>query len=146
MNGKIHDLQTIKIGGRKFIGSTHTGLSRKLNEDRYLIKDRQDHSVLIAVADGLGDDVSGDYAAEKIRKNFADLKQVTKNNEQSELDQLVRKIDRTIYAENQSNIAGESGLRGGRHGQYHPNHGASLGLQNSNTFSPAPAIFLIRIQ
>ncbi len=61
----------------------------------------QDNSVLIAVADGLGGGVSGDYSAEKIRKNFAGLKQVTKNNEQPELDQLVRKIDRAIYAESQ---------------------------------------------
>ena len=102
MNGQFHDLQIIKIGGRKFIGITHIGLSRKLNEDRYLIKDMQDNSVLIAVADGLGGNVSGDYAAEKIRKIFANLKQVTKNNEQPELDQLVREIDRSIYADSQS--------------------------------------------
>jgi len=102
MNRKISGLQPIKIGGRKFIGITHIGLTRKLNEDRYLIKDMQDNSVLIAVADGLGGGVSGDYAAEKIRTNFAGLKQITKNNEQPELDQLVRNIDRTIYAESQS--------------------------------------------
>lgn len=95
-------MQIIKIGGQKFIGITHTGLAGKQNEDRYLIKPMQDKSVLIAVADGLGGGVSGDYAAEKIRKNFADLKQVSKDNEQPELDQLVRKIDRTIYAESQS--------------------------------------------
>ncbi|CAB1061733.1 hypothetical protein D1BOALGB6SA_6508 [Olavius sp. associated proteobacterium Delta 1] len=102
MNRQINDLQNIQIGGRKYIGITHIGLTRKLNEDRYLIKDMQDNSVLIAVADGLGGGVAGDYAAEIIRKKFADLKQVTKNNEQPELDQLVRKIDRTIYAASQS--------------------------------------------
>jgi protein phosphatase len=102
MNGQIHGLQITEIGGRKYIGVTHTGLAGKLNEDRYLIKDMPDNSVLIAVADGLGGGVCGDYAAEKIRKNFANLKQVTKNYEQPELDQLVRKIDRTIYAESQS--------------------------------------------
>jgi len=102
MNGQIDGLQVIKIGGRKFIGITHSGLAGKLNEDRYLIKDMQDNSVLIAVADGLGGGVCGDYAAEKIRKNFAGLKRVTKNNEQPELDQLVRQIDRAIYAEGQS--------------------------------------------
>jgi serine/threonine protein phosphatase PrpC len=102
MNRQIDQLQNIKIGGRRFIGITHMGLTRKLNEDRYLIKGMQDNSVLIAVADGLGGGVSGDYAAEKIRKNFAGLKQITKNDEQPELDQLVRKLDRTIYAESQS--------------------------------------------
>ena len=101
MKKQINDLQNIEIGGRKFIGITHIGLTRKSNEDRYLIKNMQDNSVLIAVADGLGGGVSGDYAAETIRKNFAGLKQVTKNNEQPELDQLVRKIDRAIYAESQ---------------------------------------------
>ena len=102
MNKQINGLQNIKIDGRKFIGISHIGLTRKSNEDRYLIKDMQDNSVLIAVADGLGGGVSGDYAAEKIRNNFANLKQITKNNEQPELDQLVRNIDRTIYAESQS--------------------------------------------
>lgn len=102
MNKQINGLQNIKIDGRKFIGITHIGLTRKSNEDRYLIKSMPDNSVLIAVADGLGGDVAGDYAAEKIRKNFADLKQITQNNEQPELDQLVREIDHIIYAESQS--------------------------------------------
>ena len=66
-------MQPIKIGGRKFIGITHIGLTRKLNEDRYLIKDMQDNSVLIAVADGLGGGVAGDYAAEIIR-NYSKVK------------------------------------------------------------------------
>jgi serine/threonine protein phosphatase PrpC len=53
MNGQTDGLQIIKIGGRKFIAITHSGLAGKLNEDRYLIKDMQDNCVLIAVADGL---------------------------------------------------------------------------------------------
>jgi len=102
MNQQCNDLQNIQIGDRQFIGITHIGLTRKSNEDRYLIKDMQDDTVLIAVADGLGGDVAGDYAAEEIRKNFADLKHITKTREQPELDQLVRKIDRTIYTESQN--------------------------------------------
>ncbi len=39
---------------KKFFGITHIGLVRKINEDRYLIKELKDKSVLIAVADGLG--------------------------------------------------------------------------------------------
>ena len=99
MKKQLKDLQNVKIGGRKFIGITHIGLTRKLNEDRYLIKGMPDNSVLIAVADGLGGDVAGDYAAEKIKKKFAGLKHIANNNEQPELDQLVRQIDRSIYAE-----------------------------------------------
>jgi protein phosphatase len=105
MKEKINDLQHIKIGSRNFIGITHIGLTRILNEDRYLIKDMQDNSVLIAVADGLGGGVAGDYAAEIIREKLAGLKPITKNKEQSELDQLVRKIDRAIYTEGHSNQA-----------------------------------------
>lgn len=102
MDQQTNGLQNIKIDGRRFIGITHIGLTRKSNEDRYLIKSMPDNSVLIAVADGLGGDVAGDYAAEKIRKNFADLKQITPNNEQPQLDQLVREIDHSIYAVSQS--------------------------------------------
>jgi len=101
MKKELNDLQNAKIFGREFIGITHIGLTRKINEDRYLIKGMPDNSVLIAVADGLGGDVAGDYAAEKIKIKFADLEHITNNNEQQELDQLVRQIDRAIYAEGQ---------------------------------------------
>ena len=102
MDQQTNGLQNIKIDGNKFIGITHIGLTRKSKEDRYLIKSMPDNSVLIVVADGLGGDVAGNYAAEKIRKNFAHLKQITPNFEQPELDQLVREIDHSIYAVSQS--------------------------------------------
>jgi serine/threonine protein phosphatase PrpC len=87
----------------KFFGITHIGLVRMSNEDRYLIKKLKDDSVLIAVADGLGGEVAGDYAAEIIRGKLADLNHISINNEQQELDQLARAIDRTIYTEGQEN-------------------------------------------
>jgi protein phosphatase len=74
---------------------------RKSNEDRYLIKKLKDNSVLIAVADGLGGEVAGDYAAEILRGKLAGLNHISRNNEQPELDQLAREIDRTIYTESQ---------------------------------------------
>ena len=43
---------------------THIGLVRKINEDRYLIRKITDGSILLAVADGMGGEVAGDYAAE----------------------------------------------------------------------------------
>jgi len=93
----------LTIENNKFFGITHIGLVRKSNEDRYLIKELNDKSVLIAVADGLGVEVAGDYAAEILREKLADLDHISKKNEQSELDQLARVIDHTIYTEGQEN-------------------------------------------
>jgi protein phosphatase len=95
----------LTMGRDKFIGITHIGFVRKSNEDRYLIKKLKDESVLIAVADGLGGEAAGDYAAEILREKLADLNHISKNNEQSELDQLARSIDRQIYSEGQENSA-----------------------------------------
>ena len=89
----------------KFFGITHIGLVRKLNEDRYLIKKLKDESVLIAVADGLGYEVAGDYAAEIIREKLSGLDSISRNNVQLKLDQLAREIDRTIYTKSQENIS-----------------------------------------
>jgi len=89
----------------KFFGITHIGLARKTNEDRYLIKELKDNSVLIAVADGLGGEAAGDYAAEILRETLAGLNHISRNNERPELDQLAREIDRTIYTEGQENHA-----------------------------------------
>ena len=88
-----------------FFGITHIGLVRKSNGDRYLIKELKDKSVLIAVADGLGVEVAGDYAAEILREKLAGLNHISKKNEQPELDQLAREIDRVIYTEGQENSA-----------------------------------------
>ena len=89
----------------KFFGITHIGLVRKSNEDRYLIKKLKDKSVLVAVADGLGVEVAGDYAAEIIREKLADLNHISRKNEQLELDQLTRAIDRCIYTKGEENNA-----------------------------------------
>ncbi len=43
---------------------THVGLVRKKNEDRYLVQELTDGSVLLAVADGMGGEAAGDYAAD----------------------------------------------------------------------------------
>lgn len=93
------------MGNNKFFGITHIGIVRKSNEDRYLIKKLKDESVLIAVADGLGGDVAGGYAAEIIREKLVDLNNISRKNEQLELDQLARAIDRTICTKGQENNA-----------------------------------------
>lgn len=102
---KIHAQEGITeftFGARRFFGMTHIGLTRKSNDDRYLIKRLNNNNVLIAVADGLGDEVAGDYAAEILRGKLAGLNDIAKNKEKQELDRLVREIDSTIYNESQS--------------------------------------------
>jgi serine/threonine protein phosphatase PrpC len=93
----------LTMENKKFFGITHVGLVRKSNEDRYLIKELKNKSVLIAVADGLGVEVAGDYAAEILKEKLAGLNHISKKNEQPELDQLARVIDHTIYTEGQKN-------------------------------------------
>lgn len=82
---------------------THIGLVRKSNEDRYFIKKLSDGSVLLAVADGLGGEVAGDYAAEIIMGRLAGIQQVTMNKEQQELELLVKDIDIAIHDETEKN-------------------------------------------
>jgi len=91
----------LMMGNHKFFGITHIGLVRKSNEDRFLIKKLKDQSVLIAVADGLGGEVAGDYAAEILRGKLAGLNHISRNNEQPELAQLARIVDHAIYTEGQ---------------------------------------------
>jgi len=93
------------VGNNKFFGITHIGLVRKSNEDRYLIKKLEDNSVLLAVADGLGGEVAGDYAAEIIREKLAGLNSISRKDIQQELGQLARTMDRTIYKKGQENVA-----------------------------------------
>ena len=88
-----------------FFGITHIGLVRKKNEDRYLIKELEDKSVLLAVADGLGGEVAGDYAAEIIMEKLAGLYSSSGKDIQLELDQLTRAMDKTIYKKGQENEA-----------------------------------------
>jgi PPM family protein phosphatase len=95
----------LTIENNNFFGITHIGLVRRSNEDRYLIKKLKDKSIFIAVADGLGGEVAGDYAAQIIKDKLAELNHITRENEQAELDQLARVIDRTIYTEGQEDKA-----------------------------------------
>ena len=44
----------------KTFASIHTGLVRKKNEDRYLIREITGGSILLAVADGMGGETAGD--------------------------------------------------------------------------------------
>lgn len=82
---------------------THIGLVRKSNEDRYFIKKLSDGSVLLAVADGLGGEVSGDYAAEIIMGRLSGIHHVSMDKEEEELERLAKDIDIAIHDETEKN-------------------------------------------
>jgi len=75
---------------------THIGLVRKTNEDRYLIKKFLDGSMLLAVADGLGGDVSGGLAADIIKEKLNQISRVEMGNEQEHLSRVAQKLDSVI--------------------------------------------------
>jgi len=85
---------------------SHAGYVRDKNEDRYIIKKFEDSSVLCAVADGLGDEGTGVYAAEIIRErlehenldgclNHAGMKP------DEHLEHMALEMDRDIYNKGQ---------------------------------------------
>ena len=88
----------------KAFASIHTGLIRKKNEDRYLIREITGGSILLAVADGMGGETAGDYAAELTLSIMADAQQGAIKNEQ-QLSQLVKIADRAITGKVEVNSA-----------------------------------------
>lgn len=94
---------SLSVDTINIFGLTHIGFVRKSNEDRYLIKKLPDGSVLLAVADGLGGEVAGDYAAEIIMGRLAGIQQVSMGKEQQELELLVKDIDIAINREAEKN-------------------------------------------
>jgi protein phosphatase len=87
------------IDNMNIFAATHIGRVRKANEDRYLIKKLDDGSILLAVADGLGGEAAGDYAAEIVRSRLAGINQVTRGEEEQQLEALVKAADRAVYRE-----------------------------------------------
>lgn len=86
-------------GNVDIFAATHIGRVRKANEDRFLIKKLKDDSVLLAVADGVGGEIGGDYAAEIVRGKLAGIEQVTQGAEQQELAALVQEVDLAVRSE-----------------------------------------------
>ncbi|MEZ4527674.1 MAG: protein phosphatase 2C domain-containing protein [Desulfobacterales bacterium] len=83
-------------GHVNIVGATHIGKVKKTNEDRYLIKKLSDGSMLMAVADGLGGDVAGDYAAEIIRGRLSGTAHIEKGEEQSFLVKMLKDTDAAL--------------------------------------------------
>jgi serine/threonine protein phosphatase PrpC len=72
---------------------SHMGLLPKINEDRYLVRQMEDKSLLLAVADGLGGNVSSDFAAEIAKGKLVGFQKLTHGKEIQELKQLVLDMD-----------------------------------------------------
>jgi serine/threonine protein phosphatase PrpC len=75
---------------------THTGLTKRVNEDRYLIRQMEDKSLLLAVADGLGGDVGSDYAAEIVKAALVNFSSLTPGKEKEELKRMALELDGII--------------------------------------------------
>ena len=97
---KIHGeegVTDLKLGSIRIAAHTHAGIAMDANEDRYLVKPLADGAVLMALADGMGGDVSGDYAAEIACGKFAGIDRISKGQEESELKELIGSIDLTVH-------------------------------------------------
>lgn len=78
---------------------SHIGKVRKSNEDRYFIKRYQEGSILLAIADGLGGEVAGDYAAEIVMGKLAAIGHIRKGKEEQQLAALVKEADLAVNRE-----------------------------------------------
>ena len=82
----------------KTFALTHTGKVRKNNEDRYLIREMPDGSVLLAVADGMGGQAGGEYAAKILVEKLAGIQEIPEH-EERRLALLIKDADRAIFEE-----------------------------------------------
>ena len=61
------------LGQMQTCAVTHKGMVRKVNQDRFLVKEFSDGAVLLAVADGAGGEPAGEQAAEIAIGGMADF-------------------------------------------------------------------------
>ena len=87
-----------KIDKMKTFALTHIGKVRKNNEDRYLIREMPDGSVLLAVADGMGGQAGGEYAAKILIEKLAGIREIPEH-EERRLALLIKDADRAIFEE-----------------------------------------------
>ena len=74
-------------------GRTHIGLAGERNEDRFMVKELGSGDILLAVADGLGGNVSGDYAADCIIDRLSAIDQLAAGSELATLSTIVKALD-----------------------------------------------------
>jgi len=86
----------LNIDAADIVALTHIGLVSTSNEDRYFIKQLSDGSILLAVADGLGGEVAGDYAAEIMISRLAGINRIDNGCEMQQLALLARETDLAV--------------------------------------------------
>ena len=86
------------LGNISLHAATHIGHVKKANEDRYYFKRFGDNTLLFAVADGLGGQAAGDYAAEILRGKLANMPLIPSGREEEVLSALAVETDRFILA------------------------------------------------
>ena len=100
------DQISLGIKNIDIIAQTHIGLVKPSNEDRYLVRTMDDNALLLAVADGLGGNVSSDVAAEITKDGLSGLKYLKPGKEAEDLDTFARDLDLIIHNKAQA----DSGL------------------------------------
>jgi len=103
----ILNVAAFTLGNYCFHGVSHPGLCRKSNEDRLLIKDLEGDGVMLAVADGLGDEPSAS-AAEMVREKLAGIDTIAQHREIPELVRITRRLDCTVHDRKKDPGADES--------------------------------------
>ena len=91
------DQISLSIKNIDIVAQTHIGLIKSSNEDRYLVRTMDDNALLLAVADGLGGDVSSDVAAEITKDRLSRLKYLQSGKEAEGLDTFARDLDLIIH-------------------------------------------------
>ncbi len=96
----------LRFGPVNVVAHTHIGLVGKSNEDRYLIKKLDGGMIMLAVADGLGGEVAGDFAAELTRAMLAGIQDLQGMHEIELLSSIIKETDLAIRekAENDSDL------------------------------------------
>ncbi len=77
-------------------GVTHMGKKYLKNEDRYLIRQLDDKSILVAVADGLGGAGHSEVAAEIVNGTLAGLQTLRTGREEMQLKETILDLDKKI--------------------------------------------------
>ncbi len=103
---KVHSedgTTSLKTGLAEAYAYTHIGKIRKSNEDRYFLSELDDGALLLAIADGMGGEIAGDYAAEITTGELASLQHIREGNEKGNLCLLAQEIDLAISDTVESN-------------------------------------------
>jgi len=100
----------LSLSPLKITAHTHIGRENPSNDDRYLIKSMSNGDILLTIADGLGGNVAGDYAAELLRARLAAVTNIASGDEQAQLAKLAVEIDTAICREHDQDPTLDGGM------------------------------------